>query len=125
MSLFLEIIVSAIIVFGVGTRIYFMRAREDVFRGPHLHARIDALFEPYSGQKPSPRVLALLQTEADTLFRDVMTGVGLVPNDWQLLVQVDDVMGPVPHLRGPEGQLLHIADFEQRLRDGRIDLTSG
>ncbi|HET7543896.1 MAG TPA: hypothetical protein VFK05_28690 [Polyangiaceae bacterium] len=120
----LELILGSAIAFGIGSRIYFMRAREDVFRGPNLYARIDALFEPYAGQQLSPEIVAHLEAEADTLFRDIVTGVGLVPNHWRLLVHVDDVLGPVPRLRGPNGQLLDVADFEQRLRDGRINLSS-
>jgi|SRR6188768_2257140 len=118
------LIFGALILLGLAARIHFMRTREDVFHGPQLHARLDALFEPYVGQRPTPELVATLEAEADTLFRDILTGVGLVPNDWHLLVQVDELLGPVPRLRGPDGQLLHLADFELRLRDGRIDLPS-
>lgn len=110
---------------GIAYRIYFMRVREDFFRGPHLHARIDAMFEPYLGQRVSEDGLRALQSQADGMFRDIMTGVGLVPDGWTLLVHVDDLLGPVPKLKGPNGQLLDVADFEQRIRDGKIDLSTG
>ena len=118
-------VVPAIALLGIAYRIYFMRVREDVYRGPRLHARIDALFEPYTGQRLDPDSLRTLEAQADAMFRDIITGVGLVPEGWTLLVQLDDVLGPVPRLKGPAGQLLHVADFEQSLRDGTIDLPSG
>lgn len=120
----LELVVGAVLVFGLANRVYFMRRRETAFRGPRLHARIDALFDAYVGQNLAPEVVAALQAEADRLFRDVLTGVGLVPNEWRLVVQIDELLGPVPRVGGPDGQLLHVADFEQRIQDGRIDLPS-
>jgi hypothetical protein len=108
---------------GIAYRIYFMRTQEDVFRGPHLHDRLDALFDPYVGQTLDQDAIRTLQAQADELFRDIITGVGLVPDGWTVLVHIDEMLGPVPRLTGPDGELLHIADFEQRLRDGRIDLS--
>lgn len=71
----LALIAVVLLAFRLGIRIYFMRTREDVFRGPHLHARIDALFEPYIGHQPTPELVAALQSQADKLFRDIVTGV--------------------------------------------------
>ena len=119
---FLFLICAAL---GIAFRIFFMRVREDVFRGPHLHARLDALFEPYIGQHLSSDSIQELESQADVMFRDVITGVGLLPHGWSVLVHTDDVLGPVPRMKGPDGQLLHVADFEQRLRDGRIELPAG
>ena len=110
---------------GILYRIYFMRTGEDVLRGPHLHARLDAIFEPHVGEALSEDQLRALEARADTMFRDIMTGVGLVPTGWTVMVQADDVLGPVLKLQGPDGQVLHVADFEQRLRDGGIDLSTG
>jgi len=120
----IEPIVGTLVALAVALRLYFLRTRGATPRGPNLHARIDALFEPYVGQELPPEVVAALQSQADNLFRDIVTGVGLLPNDWRLLVHMDDVLGPVPRVRGPSGELLHVADFEQRLYDGRIELPS-
>jgi len=122
--MFFGVVAAAFAILGIAYRIYFMRTREDVFRGPHLRARIDAMFEPYTGQRLSADRLRALESEADVLFRDIVTGVGLVPDGWTVQVHIDDLLGPVPRLKGPDGQLLYPADFEQRIRDGRIDLAN-
>ena len=106
----------------------FARLFRDVsngaFSGVQLHDRIDALFEPSVGQQPTPELVASLQAEADALFRDILTGAGLVPNEWRVLVHVDDVLGPVPRIHGPNGQELQVAAFEQRLLEGTLVLPT-
>ena len=122
--MFLAVVAVVLALLGTVYRVYFWRVREDVYRGPHLHARLDAIFEPYIGQALTDDHRRALEAQADTLFRDIMTGVGLVPDGWTVLVQADELLGPVPRLKGPDGKLLHVADFEQRLRDGRIDFST-
>jgi len=118
-------IVAALVIVGFAIRILLMRDNEDVLRGPHLHARLDVIFEPHAGQRLSPDAVLALQARADTEFRDIMTGVGLVPDPWCVRVHLDDVLGPVPRVHGPAGQVLHVGEFEQRVLDGRIELTAG
>jgi hypothetical protein len=103
-------------------RAHFQQGRSDVFVGPRLHERMEELFEPHLGQAVSPAVARELEAQANRLFNDVMTGVALVPDGWRVVVQNDEALGPVPRLQGPNGQLLDVAEFEQRVREGRLRL---
>lgn len=105
-------------------RIRYHRARQDALYGPNLYDRIQAILEPYEGQQLSRDSLVILEAEAATAFRDILTGVGLRPGRWKLRVHADEVLGPVPHVHGPEGEVMDLADFEQRLREGRIQLAN-
>lgn len=107
---------------GLVLRGHFMRVDDDELRGPNLHERLEALLAPYEGQQPSPDALRELEVHANTVFRDAITGVGLIPNDWSLVLELDEVLGPVARLHGPGGAVLGTADFERALRDGAVSL---
>jgi hypothetical protein len=93
-------------------------------RGPELHERLDALLAPYEGQSLAADALRELQDRANTLFRDIVTGAGLLPDDWSVVLELDDVLGPVARLHGPDGLILGVAELERKLRDGTIELPS-
>jgi hypothetical protein len=119
--------VSALLLlcFGVWTRVRFLRTSQEVFFGPNLHDRIDAIFGPYEGTQLSQEALDTLEAEAGRAFDDILTGVGLVPEGWRLGVRLDDLLGPVPEIHGPKGQVLAVAAFEKRLRERQIELPPG
>ena len=110
--------------FGVWIRIRFLRTSQEVFFGPNLHDRIEAIFGPYEGMQISPDALETLEAEAGRAFDDILTGVGLVFDGWTLRVRLDDLLGPIPEIHGPKGQVLAVAAFEKRLRERQIDLPS-
>lgn len=103
--------------------IRFGGGRDDVLVGPQLHSRLHALFEPFEGAPLSPEGLSSLELQADAAFRDILTGVGVVPTGWSVRVTLDDVLGPVPSVHGPDGEMLTVAEFEHRLREGRLKLA--
>ncbi len=113
----------AFVLLGVFLRLFFMRQREDYFRGPHLYQRIQVLLDPFEGHALGDEELARLEAKAADEFRNVLTGVGIVPEPWVLRVHADELLGPVARVHGPAGEVLSVAEFEQRLRDGRIDLS--
>ena len=124
-AMILAVILLLLSIPALGLRIYFMRQTEDTYRGPHLHARVHAIFDAYDGVQLAPAELRALELRADTAFRDIITGVGLVPTGWGLRVHVDELLGPVPRIHGPDDEVLDVAEFERRLRDGEIDLPMG
>jgi hypothetical protein len=119
----LAIGVVLLVLIGTMLRIRFARGHSDVLVGPQLHSRIQARFEPLEGARLSPEGLRSLELQADADFRDILTGVGLVPTGWSVRVVLDDVLGPVPRVHGPDGEVLTVADFEHRLREGRLELA--
>jgi hypothetical protein len=48
----------------------------------------------------------------------------LFPAGWTLELTTDELLGPMPHVVGPDGQRLTLAEFEAQLRDRRIDLDA-
>lgn len=96
--------------------------RDGPFSAPLLLERIDALFVRYEGQRPSAAEVEQLERDASRLFRDIITGLGYLPDDWSLRVHVDELLGPVPRLHGPEGLVLGLAVFDRGLRDGSLIL---
>ena len=118
------VVFAVILVGGLYMRIRFMRTAHDVMFGPNLHDRIHAIFDPFEGQRVSQATLEQLEVAASRAFEDILTGVGLLPGDWKLKVHVDDVLGPIPRLHGPDGQVLEVATFEQRVRTREIELPS-
>lgn len=121
--MFLAIGALVLVLVVMIVRIRFARGHNDVLVGPQLHARLQDLFAPYEGSHPTPESLQELERRADTAFRDILTGVGLVPTDWAIRVVIDDILGPVPHVHGPHGVTLTVADFEHQLREGVLDLA--
>lgn len=109
-------------VLGGSLRLRASRDPRNVLSGPNLHYRIQALFEPFEGARVTPEERESLEQRADTLFRDILTGVGLVPIGWDVRVELDDVLGPVPRVHGPLGEVMAIAAFEHRLREGSLQL---
>jgi hypothetical protein len=124
-AMILAVILLLLTIPALGLRIYFMRQTENTYRGPHLHARLHAMFDAYDGVQLAPAELRSLELRADTAFRDIITGVGLVPTGWGLRVHLDELLGPFPRIHGPNGQVLDVAEFERRLRDGELDLPMG
>lgn len=112
----LDALVVAAVITVVAFR--FVHAR----RGPRLYDRIRAILDPYEGQQLSSDSLVILQAEASTAFHDILAGVGLDAGPWKLRLHADDVLGPVARVHGPGGEVMDVADFEHRLRQGRIDL---
>jgi hypothetical protein len=112
-----------LVLIGTILRIRFARGHNDVLVGPQLQSRIQALFEPFEGSRLSPEGRRSLELQADAAFRDILTGVGLVPTGWSVRVTLDDVLGPVPRVHGPDGEVLTVADFERRLREGHLELA--
>jgi hypothetical protein len=51
--------------------------------------------------------------------------LGLLPGEWSLHVHVDELLGPIPQLHGPGGQVVGLGVFERSLVDGSLDLPSG
>ncbi len=94
----------------------------DLFFSPSLHARIEALLDPFEGRVVSAAVLGELQSHAQRVFEDAVTGLGLLPGEWRVEVTCDELLGPVSAMVGPEQQCLHVADFEQRLRLRELEL---
>lgn len=105
-------------------RIRYMRARHEAFFGPHLYAQIEAMFEPFEGKQVDDEVLIQLEREAARKFEDILNGVGLLSSGWHLKVELDDLLGPVPRIHGPNGQLLTVSAFEHRLRTGALELRT-
>ena len=116
MSGLIEALVVAALVTVMAFR--FMHARQ----GPRLHDRVQAILDPYEGQQLSPDSLVILQAEASTAFHEILAGVGLTAGPWKLRVHADDVLGPVARIHGPGGAVMAVADFEHRLKQGRIEL---
>ncbi len=101
------------------------RKRDGFFQAPLLGERLEPLFKPYEGRQPSAEELATLSRDARRLFEDIITGLGLLPGEWSLEVRVDELLGPLPQLHGPNGQIAGLAVFERWLVDGSLDLPSG
>jgi hypothetical protein len=98
------------------------RKRDGFFQAPLLCERMESVFLPYAGRQPSPAELVELSRDARRLFSDIITGLGLMPGPWSLQIHVDDILGPLPQVHGPGGQILGLAVFERGLIDGSIDL---
>jgi hypothetical protein len=69
--------------------------------------------------------LATLTRDAQRLFENVITGLGLLPGEWSLQVRVDELPDPLPQLHGPNGQVVGLGVFERGLVDGSLDLPNG
>ena len=123
-----ETIVGAILVLGfvvaLALRIRHVRHDHDVRFGPHLHDRVMAIFDSVEAASLDDDEMRTLELHAQQCFDDVLTGVGLVASGWRVRVQSDEVLGPMPHLVGPDGSVFTLAEFEVRLRDGRIELEA-
>jgi hypothetical protein len=109
---------------GALVRALHGRKRDGFYQTPRLCERMEPVFRPYEGRQPSPAELAELSREAGRLFSDIITGLGLMPGRWSLQIHVDDILGPLPQVHGPSGQVLGLAAFERGLTDGSIDLPS-
>lgn len=107
----------------IAFRVYSMRTRNGLYFGPRLYQRFSEVLDQYEGEQVSPEVLQALQSRLDQLFFDVITGVGLVPDSWEVQVVLDDVLGPTARICSRTGEVLSVAEFEQRLRDGRLELA--
>jgi hypothetical protein len=118
------VIVALAVVSALVFRVAKMRAHHDLHFGPHLHSRVMRILEPYEGNQLPIGRLRELQRAAQETFDDTLTGVGLVPTGWRIELDCDDLLGPVAHVIGPDKQRFPLAEFEARLRDGRIALEA-
>jgi hypothetical protein len=116
-------LVAAVLALLLGVR--FSRARREIVYGPRLYQRFGDILAPYEGQSVPPEHLSKVQARLNELFFDALTGVGLVPSGWDVHVVLDDVLGPVAQIHGQNGEVLSIAEFEQRVREGQLDLDVG
>lgn len=115
-------LLTLIALLGLALGGFASRRRDGFFQAPLLRERIDALFTPFEGRQPSSAELEQLQRQASELFRDIITGLGYLPEQWSLHVHVDELLGPLPRFHGPDGQVLGLAVFDRRLRDGSLIL---
>lgn len=105
-------------------RIRAFRSQHDWQFGPHLHDTVHEVLQPYEGQQLPIGELRQLERNAQRVFLDALMGVGLVPDGWRLELTSDELLGPMPHVVGPAGQRLTLAEFEAQLRDHRIRLDA-
>jgi hypothetical protein len=113
----------AIFVIGaLARRIFLLREHHYRHFGPNLYYRILDLLEPFAARRLSNEHLEQLELQAQALFEDILTGVGLVPAEWRVKLVLDDVRGPIPTVIKTDGETLTLAEFEGRLRNGKIDL---
>ena len=89
---------------------------------PSLYTRIESILEPFEERQVTPEQLKQLERSVNDVFEDAITGVGLLPGEWRVSLTVDEILGPVPRMRGPNDAELRVAEFEQRLRARLIEL---